>query len=314
MKKLLSILLLIPLAASAFGQQTYTFAHRDTTALQLDVYQPANPRPDHACVLYVFGGGFFSGARNNQSSTLACQALADRGFVAVSIDYRLFLRHAHQLPLLQMYTNFDTAIRYAVEDVSSAVNFLCSHAQELGINSSRIILTGSSAGAIAVLQADYCRANRLPAAIDMPGGFRPAAVVPYAGAILCRNRALHYATPPAPTCFFHGTADKVVNYRRFRGAVHTSLFGASSVAKVFKSNNYSYAIMRFKGNGHEVAIALPNTINEFCAFVDATLAGHKLQYDATCKSSGVPTTAWSKLTVFDLYLGKKRHNALQPTM
>ncbi len=306
MKNILFSLIFMALAVSVSAQQTYVFAHRDTTQLRLDVYQPANPRADQACVMYVFGGGFFSGERNNQSSVRACQALADRGFVVVSIDYRLYLRHAPKLPLLKMYTNFDTAIRYAVEDCSDAVNFICSHAKELNINTSRIILTGSSAGAIAVLQADYCRANRLPAAMAMPGGFKPAAVIPYSGAILCRNSQLHYATPPAPTCFFHGTCDKVVNYRRFRGAIHTSLFGASSLAKVFKKNSYPYWIMRFDGNGHEVSIALPQTINEFCAFVDATLSGADMQYDATCRSSKVPTTSWSKMTVFDLYLSKKK--------
>lgn len=290
------------LILSLSAQQTFVFAMRDTTALSLDVYQPANPRPDHACVLYVFGGGFYSGARNNNSSVRACQALAERGFVAVAIDYRLYLRHAPQLPLLKMYINFDTAIRYAVEDCSDAVNFLCTHAKELNINPQRIIMTGSSAGAIAVLQADYCRANRLPAAIAMPGGFKPAAVVTYSGAIMCRNNALRYATPPAPTCFFHGTSDKVVNYRRFRGSIHTSLFGASHVAKTFKKNGFTYWIMRFKDNGHEVALALPNTIDEFCAFVDATLAGHVMQYDATCQTSAVPVSKWSKMTVFDLYV------------
>lgn len=306
MKKITATLALLAVLISATAQQTFVFSRHADTDMQLDVYQPSNPRPDHACVLYVFGGGFFSGARNDKSSVLACQALAERGFVAVAIDYRLYLRHAPQLPLLKMYTNFDTAIRYAVEDCSAAINYLCTHAGELNINPDRIILTGSSAGAIAVLQADYCRANRLPAAMAMPGGFKPAAVIPYAGAIMCRNRALHYATPPAPTCFFHGTNDKVVNYRRFRGAIHTSLFGANSVAKEFKRCGYPYWIMRFLGNGHEVAIALPNTINEFCAFVDATLSGRHMQYDATCQSSGVPTSAWSKMTVFDLYLGKKK--------
>ena len=43
------------------AQQTFTYAQRDTMPLMMDVYQPISPRQDHACVLYMFGGGFLSG-------------------------------------------------------------------------------------------------------------------------------------------------------------------------------------------------------------------------------------------------------------
>lgn len=285
-----------------WAQQTYTFARRDTLELKLDVYQPQSPRADHACVLYVFGGGFFSGERDNEYSKKCCQMLADRGFVAVSIDYRLYLKNAPKVPLLKMYTLFDTAIRWGVEDCSDAVAYLWEHAGTLHIDPSRIILTGSSAGAITVLQTDYCRANALPASSALPVGFVPAAVIPYAGGIFCRNHDLEYKTPPAPTCFFHGTCDRIVNYKRLRGSLGTSLFGAKSVAKVFEKNGYNYWIMRFQDRGHEIAIALPPTIDEFCAFVDAVLAGRKMQYDATCVDAAVPQTEWTHMSIFDLYV------------
>ena len=286
------------------AQQTYTFATRDTLELKLDVYQPQHPRPDHACVLYVFGGGFVSGARNDKYSAQCCQLLADKGFVAVAIDYRLYLKHAPKVPLLKMYTLFDTAIRYAVEDCSEAVAYLWDHSGELKIDPTKMVLTGCSAGAITVLQTDYCRVNKLAPTAKLPAAFVPVAVIPYSGGIMCRNNALKYASAPAPTCMFHGTCDKIVNYRLFRGSLGTSLFGSSSVAKVFAKNNYNYWILRFEGRGHEVAIALPPTIDEFCAFVDATLSGRQMQYDATCTDAAVKETEWSKLNLFDLYLKK----------
>lgn len=304
LSRLLPLAFAILFACTLSAQQTFTFLTRDTVNLKLDVYQPVHPRPDHACVVYVFGGGFFSGERNNEYSVQCCKLLADRGFVAVAIDYRLYLKHAPQLPLLKMHQNFDTAIRQAVEDCSAAIAYLCSHAEQLNIDPSRIILTGSSAGAITVLQTDYCRANTLPPAAALPNGFRPAAVIPYAGAILCNNNALHYATPPAPTCFFHGTCDRIVNYHRFRASLSSSLFGADKVAKVFDNEGYSHWIMRFQDRGHEIAIALPPTIDEFCAFVDATLSGRVMHYDATCTDAAVPTSSWTHMTLFDLYLHK----------
>ncbi len=301
MKKSLLLSVTLLLSVCLHAQQTFTFCQRDTTELKLDVYHPANPRADHACVLYVFGGGFISGARNNEHMVNCCTALSDRGFVAVAIDYRLYLKHAKKVPLLKMHTLFDTAIRYAVEDCSEAIAWLCNHADELGIDTSRIILSGSSAGAITVLQTDYCRCNSLPPAAALPAGFRPAAVVPYAGGLYCSACQLKYAVPPAPTCFFHGTADRIVNYNSFRGSLGKALFGANRVARVFKRNDYSHWILRYEDHGHEIAAALPQTIDGFCAFVNATLAGRVMNYDAICTDSGIKLTKWSKLNLLQLY-------------
>ena len=304
MKHVIPMIVVLLVAGVACGQQTYTFAVRDTMELKMDVYQPQHPRADHACVLYVFGGGFVSGERNDKYSTQCCQLLADRGFVAVAIDYRLYFKHAPKVPLLKMYTLFDTAIRWAVEDCSEAIAYLWDHSGELKLDPSKMVLTGCSAGAITVLQLDYSRVNKLDVAAKLPGGFVPAAVIPYAGGIMCRNNALKYVSAPAPTCMFHGTCDKIVNYKRFRGSLGTSLFGSSSVAKVFAKNKYNYWVLRFEGRGHEIAIALPPTIDEFCAFVDAALSGRVMQYDATCTDAAVKETEWSKMNLFDLYLKK----------
>ena len=302
MKKVMLLIVTLLLAFIGSAQQTYTFATRDTMELKMDVYQPQHPRADHACVLYVFGGGFMSGNRDDDFSRKCCQLLAEKGFVAVAIDYRLYLKHAPKVPLLKMYTLFDTAIRYAVEDCSDAIAFLWDHAGELKIDPTKMVLTGCSAGAITVLQTDFSRVNHLPAASHLPAGFVPVAVIPYSGGIMCQNNKLKYASQPAPTCMFHGTSDKIVNYRRFRGSLGTSLFGTHSLAKVFAKNKYNYWVLRFEKRGHEIAIALPPTIDEFCAFVDAALSGRVMQYDATCTDTAIRRTEWSNYSLFDLYL------------
>lgn len=294
------------LAASGLSsaQQTYRYALRGDKELKLDFYVPQQPRADRACVVYMFGGGFFSGARNDTASKVACAALAERGFYVASLDYRLGLRDVDfdTVHLLRAYRIFERAIRMSVEDCSEAVAYLCCHARELGIDTARIILTGSSAGAIAVLQTDFCRANAMPEAAKLPQGFVPAAVIPYAGAIFVDHRKLEYATPPAPTCFFHGTTDRVVNYDRFRSSLHSSLNGANKVEKVFRKNGYSHWILRFEERGHEVASYLPYTLEEFAAFADAALRGRVMLYDAKCTDQALQRTKWSKMSLFDLYL------------
>lgn len=44
--------------------QTYEYMKQDDKALLMDVYRPDEPRPDSACVIFMFGDGFVEGSRN----------------------------------------------------------------------------------------------------------------------------------------------------------------------------------------------------------------------------------------------------------
>lgn len=303
MKRLFIIVILLVSYLWGVAQETYTYAKHDTIDLKLDVYRPATPRQDKTCVIYVFGGGFYSGSRDDKSSKLACKALTDQGFTAISIDYRLGLRlkNVKDYRLTKAYLLFYDVINMAVEDCCEAIQYVWNHAEELDIDRNKIVLTGSSAGAITVLQTDYARANSLDLASSLPKEFKPLAVIPYAGAINLIKGKVSYTTPPAPTCFFHGTYDKIVNYKKFHGSLRASLNGANTLAKIFKKNGYSYWIMRFDKRGHEVAVYLPYTVQEFTAFVDGTLAGRKFNYDCHCEDKALKATKHSRDNIFDLY-------------
>lgn len=305
MRKRLSLILsLLLVACSLAAQETYTYASRADSVLKLDIYRPAHPRDDKACVVYVFGGGFVLGARNDSTSKVCCQLLADRGFTAVAIDYRLGLTtiKRSEFKWSKVFGYFDTAIRWATEDCCAALRYLVDNSASLGIDPQKIILTGSSAGAVTVLQADYCRANSLPPASVLPKGWKPAAVIPYSGAIYVGDGKLRYSTPPAPTCFFHGTKDKIVFYRQFYLFRHR-LAGADWLVKHrFSKNHYPYWVMRFKGRGHEVAGYLPDTMEEFEAFVNAAVKGRVTYYDATCEDEALKPNKWTNMTIYQLYL------------
>ncbi len=225
--------LLLMTAGGTSAQETYTYTSHGTQEMKLDIYRPAKPRPDHATVVYVFGGGFVLGARNDSTATRCCRLLAEQGFTAVSIDYRLWLRRMSRdsIKWTKVLTYFDSAIRVATEDCCAALRYLIDNSDRLAINSDKIILTGNSAGAVTVLQTDYCRANSRAEASVLPKGWKPAAVIPYAGAVYETHGKLKYATPPAPTCFFHGTEDKIVFYRTFHLCKHR-LAGASWLVKL----------------------------------------------------------------------------------
>ena len=284
--------------------ETYVFLERDS-ALKLDVYRPEKPRQDKAAVMTLFGGGFFSGARNNKEMKETAAALLERGFTVISIDYRLGFRDSAMVAshnkLLKLTGLFQFCIDIATQDCAAAVAWVYSNAQMLDIDPSKLILTGSSAGAITVLQLDYCRANSLEQASALPPGWKPAAVIPYSGGIMCHKSDLKYATDPAPTMLMHGKKDKIVAYRSFGLPFSSKMFGAKKVDKAMNRQDIPHWFIRFREIGHEVAIWLPGSIDLFCTFVNLTLQGRITTLDADMSDSNLRPTRWAQMSMIQLY-------------
>lgn len=292
------------LFSTAQTKTTYPFVERDST-LYLDVHRPAVTRADKASVLSVFGGGFIVGKRDDSYQTALADSLIKRGFTVISIDYRLELKDsvmvASHSKLLDIDDLFQYCIDIATEDCAAAVSWVVAHADELGIDPSKMALTGSSAGAITVLQLDYCRANGLPQASALPDDWKPAAVIPYAGGVMCKKKDLRYKTAPAPTLLMHGTKDKIVNYKGFGLPFHAKLFGSKTIDKKMRKQDIPHWFIRFEGIGHEVASWLPGSVDLFCAFVDQCLSGRVSSLDATMTDSKLQPTEWTKMGLRDIY-------------
>ena len=288
---------------------TYRFVERDSF-LCLDVYKPEVPRADNASVLMAFGGGFFSGERNNNQMKEWAQALTEHGFTVISIDYRLGFKDsaavASHRRLLQLPDLFKYCIDIAVQDCAAAVAWVHSNAGMLGIDPSKLILTGSSAGAITVLQLDYCRANSLPQASALPAGWKPAAVIPYSGGVMCRDSKLKYATDPAPTMLLHGKKDRIVTYKSIGLPFGEKMHGGKKMDKALNRQDIPHWFIRFDDIGHEVANWLPGSIDLFCTFVDLTLAGRTTTLDATMTDSELKPAAWAQINMLQLYEGKHK--------
>ena len=290
------LLLLSPLAMKA--QETFVYAVRGTDTLCLDVYRPSQPREDRAVVVYLHGGGFVAGSRSDSLCQVSCSLLALRGYTVLSVDYRLVSRNLllDTIPLTHMTVHAIRAFQEAVEDGSAAVAFLCQHAKDWDVDTSKIILTGSSAGAVTILNMDYCRANGSNWVRELPEGIRFAAVIPYSGAIYSNKRPF-YKSSPSPTCFFHGTKDRLVNYDKVALGRH-HLTGSNKLAAMLLKNDWCYSLYRIEGHAHEVAYFLPQTLEEFDAFVAQVLAGRKVQYETSCYN--VPFTFFDHRTVLQM--------------
>ena len=118
---------------------TMPYVVRDEKPLELDLYRPLHmPREALPVVVMIHGGSWRTGTRKDLAPLN--RYLAARGYAIATISYRFAPRYPHPA---------------ASKDVQSAIQFLKSNAFRLGIDSSRVVLIGRSAGGQLALLAAY---------------------------------------------------------------------------------------------------------------------------------------------------------------
>lgn len=203
------ILVLFALFAAAAGyaqtveKQTFVYAVKQTDTLRLDRYVALTPDSrTKPCLMFVFGGGFVGGRRDNASFLSYFEYYARKGYVVVSIDYRLGMKKAMQAGTLSEETfpeAWITTLAMATGDLYDATAYVCDHASAWSVDKTRIVASGSSAGAITVLMGEYGICNGHPLARQkLPQDFNYAGVISYAGAIFDTQEELRWAKTPAP--------------------------------------------------------------------------------------------------------------------
>ncbi|MCX7017024.1 MAG: alpha/beta hydrolase [Candidatus Sumerlaeota bacterium] len=112
----------------------FTYKTVEGRALKLYVVDPDDHEPTDTCPCIVFfhGGGWVGGSPSQFNEHALY--LASRGMVAVLVEYRLLDRASKEPPLV------------CVEDAKSAMRWVRSRADELGIDPDRIASSGGSAG------------------------------------------------------------------------------------------------------------------------------------------------------------------------
>ena len=235
--------------------RTVKFASRDTCELYMDIYEPhvASAAQEAPTMIFVFGGGFISGERNHPSYGPWFDKLTAEGWRVVSIDYRLALK-GRRLRIPKDRGVFLMAVDTAVEDLYSATKYLIDNASSLNIDTDKIAIMGSSAGALTVLSADWYLSNRAPLAQVLPEDFRYKGVVSLSGAVISDKGIPAYTRGAAPTLLLHGTVDRIVPYKGY-SIFNWALAGSDRLAKVFAKNGANYNIIRFKDHTHDIASA-----------------------------------------------------------
>jgi acetyl esterase/lipase len=111
------------------AQSTHRYDANDPDA-QLDIIRPGRVAFGAPTIVWIHGGGFVSGRRQDLTNYL--KVLAGRGFNVVNVDYTIAPE-----------ANYPTPIR----QVQAALAFLTREGRRLGIDPGRIVLAGDSAGA-----------------------------------------------------------------------------------------------------------------------------------------------------------------------
>ena len=258
---------------------TYMYERRDTCDMFMDVYNPAEGSEttymgmEKPTIIFMFGGGFIRGTRDDESYSSWFRMMTKNGYRVISIDYRLGLKGTDKVGIAQVNV-LDDAIHMAVEDLFSATNFILDNADQFGVSPDNIVISGSSAGAISVMQAEYEIANRTSWASVLPEGFNYAGVMSFSGAILSRKGKVKYETAPCPTMMLHGTADKLVPYKQI-ALFNLGFYGGGKLVKRFQKFGYDYNMYHFIGYGHEIAGSMYSTLDLQIKFLECNVIQKK---------------------------------------
>lgn len=208
----------------------YTGSNMD---LFMDIYEPTGDTElERPLIIWVHGGSFIGGTRTDSDVSTLADAFAKKGFVCASIDYRVGMWPIDSV-------NAVKAVVRAVQDLKGATRFFYSdraNANTYKIDTTKIFIGGSSAGAITALHTAYldkeCEVEPYIPIADLTamGGLEGTSGSPgyssdAAGVInLCGALASYgwLESGDIPFCSLHGTSDGTVPYNR--GAASVSIF------------------------------------------------------------------------------------------
>jgi acetyl esterase/lipase len=231
-----------PAAFGAYDRKT-NLKYGEDARQRLDVYQPRGAQADRPVVIFWYGGSWLRGERSQYRFVGA--ALAERGFVTVLPDYRLF-------PNVR-FPGF-------VDDGARAVAWVQQHAREFGGDPNRIVLMGHSAGGhmaafLAFNHESLERAGAKPESIvglvglSGPYALEPNSRVlheifanPYTEADWQPVRFVDASSPPA--LLVHGSKDGVVSVEHTR-----------ELSEALRKNNVHVETQILDGRGHADSVA-----------------------------------------------------------
>ena len=162
--------------------------------------------------------------------------MAKKGYVVSSINYRLDTTRANN-PYNARSPDLDKPIGISKEDTLMALRFLIENAEMYRIDTNKIFLGGSSAGAVTALYTAFSEE------VDAK---KIKAVYSIAGTVLDEDLGIIDENDP-PTIMFNGTADGIVPFEM-----------AQATVEKLQSKSVEANLIKYEGMGHDI-ISKQNT-------------------------------------------------------
>jgi acetyl esterase/lipase len=161
--------------AEALSHESINSTHATVMPLKLDVYVPDNTIPNRPAFVFIHGGGFAGGTKQQERIIEWANYYTSRGWVFFSIDYRLkkdkgtvpqeWLDYAVQIPKNKAAQFL--AIYPAHRDAKAAIRWVVANADTYKINTNYITVGGGSAGAITAISIGISNPEDFKDEIDM---------------------------------------------------------------------------------------------------------------------------------------------------
>jgi dipeptidyl aminopeptidase/acylaminoacyl peptidase len=203
-----------------------------TVTLKLDVYAPTGDTiTNRPAIVWVHGGGFSGGNKSSPEIVDEANTFAKKGYVNVSIDYRLRPTGCLNNP---PPGSCIAAVTDAMHDAQAAVRFLRANRTTYGVDGGRIGIGGSSAGAVTALNVGFNPDN--PGTSGNPG-FSSAVrgAVSISGGKLVGTAG----QGDAASLLFHSTEDPLVPYPL-----------AANTVKEARAAGLTSFLVTWEGSGH----------------------------------------------------------------
>ncbi len=236
------------------------------TDLVLDLYVPQGAPGLRPAAIFIHGGGFIGGSRAFGALSRMAETLAARGWVCISVDYRLtgdrgtlpqrWMQFVEEQPLNAKARDQGRAIYAASRDVKAALRWLTAHADELSIDTTKLTALGGSAGAVLAIMLGVVEPEDFrdeltvledptlaTANLDAPSEVH--SIVDFWGSAVAVELleevygVTRFDSRDAPLLIVHGTEDPTVRYSE-----------ALELARIWTSSGVPFEFHTLVGAGH----------------------------------------------------------------
>lgn len=240
------------------GAETHIYRSTSPEPMRLHVFKPKDWKAEdrRPAMLFFFGGGWSKGTPEKSAGW--ARHFAKLGMVGIAPDYRTRNR-------------FNTTPLESVADGRAALRWVEDHAAELGVNASKIVVGGNSAGGHIALWTAITQtppgsnpqeAPRIKPAIlillstvsdtSMLSGYTPYRFGTNATAL---SPAQQLDAKMPPMLMFHGDADKTVPYRQAI-ALRDKLVATSNVCELITvpggEHGFTSQLPEWKGKSQSI--------------------------------------------------------------